>query len=277
MALAQRRNSAAQRAGAIIAASGGAAVGNMLLSREARAVARAAVDEVMSRARTARRTGPPRGKPRKKKEPQGEDSVRNAGSSSLATFNPHRPIIKSEKKALRTSGSFLVNLPQNADGGNTWLMRLSLVTDGSATFMGYYAPKLVTFAGMYRHWRLRALRVEWVPNCADSVGGSFAMGFDADPACDPTTDFNKIYCQEISTVANIRQTAAVTWKPYSAKDREERYCQRTANASGGQVRQFDEVCFGTLTSRFWSTLATGGQMGVVKVDYVIDFDEECSS
>jgi len=279
MALVRRDNRlqlARYAANTALAAGGGASYGGTIAGAAARAIARAAVNEALRRyASTTNGSSSSAGQQKKKKKKGGgkggETSVISAAAMTSA-----RIFSKSEKRSMRVNGSFLVALPQNADGGNTWLMRLALVTDGSATFLGYYSPKLVQFASMYRHWNLKSLRAEWVPNISDTYSGSYAMGFDAETKCDPTTDFNKIYSQEVSTVSSILKSSSVTWKPHSSRDREERYCQKSASTGAAETRNYDDVCFGTLTSRFISTATTGVSLGYVKIDYVIDFDEECS-
>lgn len=187
---------------------------------------------------------------------------------------PMRPLTRSEKNSITIKGTNIISLLNSGIAGAlNGIMQLSLgaasQTSGWST-LATSSNKLIQFRGMYRHFRLLNLRVSFEPSVTDSTAGVFAMAFDAEtiPESNAGNTINAIYQKEIASVAHIRSPSSITWKPYSAKDREERF---TTNQPS---RTADELSYGALLFLSENSAPASSAIGYLKVDYTIAFDEE---
>lgn len=211
----------------------------------------------------------------KRSKPKRKQSARNApDAANQQSVGPARNIYRTEKKALTVRGSNILTLTNDTSAGvSAFSVRLALDSTDMVN-LAYLNTRLSNMRGMYRHWRLLSLKVSFVPVVADTHSGVMGWGFDADPYAALPTTISQVYNKEISVVGHIRSPTSITWKPYSARDREERYCQMASAGTPVNVRPWDSCSFGTLMGYTTNSLALASQVGYIKYDYVISFDEE---
>lgn len=182
---------------------------------------------------------------------------------------PARSFKKSEKNAVVVTGSYIDTINNTGTGacGANWMLSLDTTPNYGWSNLSAVA-KLNSFKAMYRHWRLLELVVTFVPAVADTVGGSLAIAFDADPAVNAATSLNAVYIKEIASLGHIRSEQSIRWKPFSAKDREEKFTTTQT------ARPIEELSFGQVLLSSSNSLATGNNLGYLKFDYKVAFDEE---
>lgn len=192
-----------------------------------------------------------------------------------AAEGPARALVKNnERKPFTYNGTLVVSVTNSATSGLTSsFFGLALDSQDNVWNLATYSDRLTKLRDMYRHWRLRRLRVQYVPLMSDTAGGSVAIGIDADPSVAAETNVGTVYQREIATLAHIRSETSLEWKPISQKDREERYT--VVKNRTNSTRANEELSYGTVLITSSNNQGANVTIGYLKVDFSIDFDEEC--
>lgn len=214
-------------------------------------------------------------RPSQPKRQHKREKKANSGGSGGVISGPSRNITKNEKRAVTFSGSNVLAMTNGASVGvSNAVVRLALDTSDGWTSLSQLNGKLTNLRTMYRHWRLIGIKFSFIPSVTDATGGCVVMGFDADPYAGLPTTVSEVYNKEVAVMSHIRHDSHIQWKPFSARDREERYCMLFSAGTPTNLRPFDSTSFGTLAFYSSNTLAASTMIGYLKYDYVIAFDEE---
>lgn len=212
-------------------------------------------------------------KPKKQHTREKTSAGKLSGGGNLP--GPLRTISRAEKRAYVTNASFIMGLSNGATAGTcTASWRLALNSSDATWAWTNYSTKLTQLATMYRHYRLVKAVYTFIPTLPDTNGGVVAMAFDADTNIGAPSTLGEVYNREISVMTAVRGQGTMTWKPFSSKDKDERACQiiNTTN----NTRNSDAVSYGTVILYSTNSAAATANIGYLKVDLTIAFDEECA-
>lgn len=148
-------------------------------------------------------------------------------------------------------------------------------TNNSYYIGGTYLPQLGTMSGLYREFRIKKIRISYVPRNAYTTVGSIAIGVDDDPRgsipATGTAGFGKTNIAKVSKLANylltdIKEPAQFVYIPRSAEGQRWRY---TSDTSG---RPLEFTSHGALMIASNNNIAdTTTSLGLVYFEIWVEF------
>lgn len=255
----------------VAAGSGLLTVADMLARPEVRELVRTASREIAQSVRsTAQQVAQSTRRARKRSKSKAS-STKQDNTRGALTVGPSYPIVKTSRRSLPIYGTALTGINTDATGnaGNGTRLAAGSTSSTGTWSLGDYAPRLGAMAGLYRHFKLLSLRVTFVPTVADTIGGVLVLAIDAS-SVGTVPAFTSLVGNEVTTLMSIRKGGSIEWKPYSAKDKEEKFTSVTA---AGNIA---DASYGTL---YWASSGcpASTNIGWLRMEYSVIFDEEVNN
>lgn len=171
----------------------------------------------------------------------------------------------------RFTTQFLAAVTTDASGNVTGGLRLATDDPGSVlNTLTSYCTRCAALRDLYRHIKVRAVRVKFVPVTADTASGTFAICVDADTMTGLFNSPSAMARKDHALVIGIRTPGKLAWKPKGDFETEWKFTR--VGVAGGITRPQDQLAN---SSVLWcaNSNVVSGTLGHLAFEVDVEFED----
>jgi len=205
----------------------------------------------------------------KKKGPRKTQAAQGGSSPFQNTYSLGKAVTLNNQDRMRVVQRDVAAFSNGTTAGTQaycmWLGLASTQTgSGSSASLGYFLPRLVTMAGLYREFVINSITFRWVPNQGYTSTGTVSMGVDPSPYAGIPASYGSVIHHTASKMFDIKSEASIAWKPRTDVKLGPRY-----TTAGGQDE--DELSYGCFQLYSTNGNAASAAIGNVLIEADITF------